>query len=141
MKSFAGWCVVALFATATLTPNVVDAVPYDTALQMCNNFADSKPGENRESFIARCMGNMTIDKASIPNSGASSDSFSVFIGLAFAFIVGGALYFIPTIVAYSSNRPNRAAILILNLFLGWTFLGWVIALVWAMMHSPEQRSA
>jgi hypothetical protein len=39
-----------------------------------------------------------------------------------------AIYFIPTLMA----KKNRSAILVLNLFLGWTFLGWVIALVWAV---------
>jgi hypothetical protein len=39
------------------------------------------------------------------------------------------IYFLPTIIGYSKN--NVLAIFILNLFLGWTFIGWVIALVWA----------
>jgi len=41
------------------------------------------------------------------------------------------IYFIPAITAYESNRKNKSAILILNIFLGWTILGWIIALVWA----------
>jgi len=32
---------------------------------------------------------------------------------------------------------NMDAILILNLFLGWTFLGWVIALVWAFTNREK----
>ncbi len=43
------------------------------------------------------------------------------------------LYFIPTIVASSYNRKNKVAIFVLNLLLGWTFFGWVGALVWAFM--------
>lgn len=42
-----------------------------------------------------------------------------------------ALYFLPTIVGYSSKKKNAAAIMTLNIFLGWTLIGWVIALVWA----------
>lgn len=42
-----------------------------------------------------------------------------------------ALYIFPTIVAGSRGHHNTAAIFILNLFLGWTLLGWVGALVWA----------
>jgi hypothetical protein len=41
------------------------------------------------------------------------------------------VYFIPSIVAFSRKQPNKASILILNIFLGWTFIGWVLALVWA----------
>jgi len=42
-----------------------------------------------------------------------------------------AIYFLPTIVAGVRGHHNRGAIALLNLFLGWTFLGWVAALVWA----------
>jgi hypothetical protein len=36
------------------------------------------------------------------------------------------------------RHPNTVAIGILNLFLGWTFLGWVAALVWANFVSSEE---
>ncbi len=42
-------------------------------------------------------------------------------------------YFLPTIVAVGCGHRHWAAVFILNLFLGWTFLGWVVALVWAFM--------
>lgn len=41
------------------------------------------------------------------------------------------LYFLPTWMAFRRGHRNRFAILILNILLGWTFLGWVGALVWA----------
>jgi hypothetical protein len=41
------------------------------------------------------------------------------------------VYFLPAIVVYGDKKKNAPAIFILNLFLGWTFIGWVIALVWA----------
>jgi hypothetical protein len=44
-----------------------------------------------------------------------------------AFLI--AFYFLPTIVG--RHRRNAPAIFLLNLLLGWTLLGWVIALVWA----------
>ena len=42
------------------------------------------------------------------------------------------IYLLPAIVAFSKGHRNAMAILMLNLLLGWTFLGWVVALVWAM---------
>ena len=48
-------------------------------------------------------------------------------------IIGPILYFLPTIGAKLENHKNLGAIFILNLFLGWTFIGWVVALVWAMV--------
>lgn len=41
------------------------------------------------------------------------------------------VYFLPSVVAYARNKRNAGAILILNLLLGWTFVGWVVSLVWA----------
>ena len=49
------------------------------------------------------------------------------VGLAFSL----ALLFLPTLVAKSRNHPNTAPIFLVNLFFGWTFVGWVVALVWA----------
>ena len=42
----------------------------------------------------------------------------------------GFIYMIPTIIA--EKHPNKSGIVILNIFLGWTGIGWVIALIWAV---------
>ena len=44
------------------------------------------------------------------------------------------LYFIPTIVAVCREHSQAAPIIIVNLFLGWTLIGWVVALAWAAMN-------
>lgn len=41
------------------------------------------------------------------------------------------VYFLPTGLAYSRKHKNADAIMLLNLFLGWLLIPWVIALVWA----------
>jgi hypothetical protein len=45
---------------------------------------------------------------------------------------GFVLYFLPTILAFARSKRDAVSILVLNLFLGWTAIGWVIALVWAL---------
>jgi len=40
-------------------------------------------------------------------------------------------YFLPTMIALARQHHNGLAIFVLNLLLGWTFLGWVIALIWS----------
>lgn len=56
-------------------------------------------------------------------------------------VLGVALYFTPSFVAGAREHPNTTAILALNLLLGWTFLGWVGALVWALTaQQPPRRS-
>lgn len=42
------------------------------------------------------------------------------------------IYFIPTVVANTYEHPNRRAIFYINLFLGWTLLGWAVACIWSM---------
>jgi len=41
-------------------------------------------------------------------------------------------YLIPSMVAGARKHPSAAAILALNILLGWTMLGWVIALIWSL---------
>jgi hypothetical protein len=51
------------------------------------------------------------------------------------------IYCLPTIVAERYRHPNSSAICALNFFLGWTLLGWVVALVWALTKaSPADLS-
>jgi uncharacterized membrane protein YbhN (UPF0104 family) len=41
-------------------------------------------------------------------------------------------YFLPFTIALARKHVDSTAIFVLNLFLGWTFIGWVIALVWSV---------
>ena len=43
-----------------------------------------------------------------------------------------ALYFLPTVVAVVRRHHNGNSIAVLNLVAGWTFIGWVVALVWSV---------
>lgn len=52
-------------------------------------------------------------------------------------VIGLIIYFAPAINASSRHHPNAGAILLLNLFLGWTLVGWVIALVWSATGAPN----
>ena len=58
-------------------------------------------------------------------------------GFAVALILG--IYFLPDWIAQSRGHPNRGSIFVLNLFLGWTFLGWVAALIWANSFIDKEK--
>lgn len=45
---------------------------------------------------------------------------------------GFVLYFLPAIIAFGRSKRDAVSILVLNLLLGWTAIGWVVALVWAL---------
>lgn len=47
---------------------------------------------------------------------------------------GFVFYFLPAIIAFARSKRDAGSILVLNFFLGWTAIGWVIALVWALRH-------
>ena len=42
------------------------------------------------------------------------------------------LYFIPAIIASARALPNQGSVWVINIFLGWTFIGWVVALAMAV---------
>jgi hypothetical protein len=41
------------------------------------------------------------------------------------------MYFLPSIIALARGKRDLVAIILLNLFLGWSMIGWIVALVWA----------
>ena len=41
------------------------------------------------------------------------------------------LYFVPWLIALMRDHNNIGSILVVNLFLGWTVIGWIVALAWA----------
>lgn len=49
------------------------------------------------------------------------------------------VYFLPYISARINKHKNYSAIAVLNLFLGWTIIGWVIALVWAQTSNRAEK--
>ena len=53
-------------------------------------------------------------------------------------VVALALYFVPSFIAVNKNKRNRSAIFALNLLLGWTFVGWVVALVWSLIKDEPR---
>ena len=63
-------------------------------------------------------------------------------------LLGLVLYLLPTGLAVLFEHPHSLGIFLLNLLAGWTFLGWVAALVWALLrdgapitHEEHRRAA
>jgi uncharacterized membrane protein YqaE (UPF0057 family) len=54
---------------------------------------------------------------------------------------GMALYCLPLIIALARQHRQGGAISLLNILLGWTLLGWVGALIWAVSASPTDAVA
>jgi len=50
-----------------------------------------------------------------------------------------AVYFLPSIVAETRRKhTGTAGVVIVNLFLGWTLIGWLVAFVWACTGKTDR---
>jgi len=59
------------------------------------------------------------------------------------FLIAGAvvLYFVPLIIALARRVRYRLAVTVVNVLLGWTGLGWIVALVMAVWPKPRPAPA
>jgi hypothetical protein len=48
-----------------------------------------------------------------------------------------AMYWLPTLIAIVRQTPSALGIAALNFFLGWTVVGWIMALIWALAAGPQ----
>jgi hypothetical protein len=83
-------------------------------------------------IAASCLG-VIVAACAPPAEAAQADNPGYGVGIALFLL---AAYFLPWIVANHRRHHNQAALFCLNLFLGWTLIGWVVALVWALLRPP-----
>jgi len=50
-----------------------------------------------------------------------------------------AFYFLPSIVAYGRGKVNPGGVLVINLLLGWTVIGWIVALALAASGMTKKQ--
>lgn len=73
-----------------------------------------------------------------PESDAVAEALKGMVMLALG--AGGlALYLLPLLIASRKGHPYTTAITLINLVLGWTFLGWLGALIWAVSPPGGDR--
>lgn len=75
---------------------------------------------------------ITAFAADVPNE----NPLAAFIGL-FVFLWGVLFYFIPAFVAWKRRHHQTMAIAALNLFAGWTVVGWIGSLIWSLTAVQE----
>lgn len=57
--------------------------------------------------------------------------FVIFVVIAAVLLL---LYFLPLLTALLRDHQKAFEIFMLTLFLGWTVIGWIAALVWSFSH-------
>ena len=64
-----------------------------------------------------------------------------FLTIGFGILAGILAYFIPSIIAIARHRRQAAFIFLVNLFFGWSLIGWIIALLWAFRADVAPNTA
>jgi hypothetical protein len=70
---------------------------------------------------------------------ATSGEEALAIGVLVLWLLAMVGYFIPTIIALLRGRDNKWQVLALNLLLGWSVIGWIVAFVWSLGGSRSQQ--
>jgi hypothetical protein len=66
---------------------------------------------------------------------SAGQGFAGFALLAALFVA----YLLPLIVAMIRKVPNQGSVAVVNIFLGWTFIGWIVALAMAARSVPGAK--
>ena len=67
------------------------------------------------------------------------EMYHLWISAAVWLTILAALYLMPIIIAFIRNHQQRWAISALNILLGWTLVGWIAALVWALIDDRQRN--
>jgi xanthosine utilization system XapX-like protein len=62
-------------------------------------------------------------------------TFAGFIVIAMMITLAVAAYMLPTIIAGIRHTPDLAAVAVINILLGWTAAGWIVALILAVRRA------
>lgn len=49
------------------------------------------------------------------------------------------LYWLPTMIAVLRRTPSALGVAAINFFLGWTVIGWIVAMILALAAYPAQE--
>ena len=71
---------------------------------------------------------------------AAGEHYDTAMGFALAlfFFLAFLLYIVPAVVAWDRQHPQVRWIWALTLVLGWTGIGWLLALIWALQPTAAQ---
>ena len=69
--------------------------------------------------------------------GLMPEDFAMFLVLLLALAVGIAFYLLPAMIAKKRRAKHETAIFAINVLFGWTVLGWLAALLWAVAEKTD----
>ena len=75
----------------------------------------------------------------LATNSSSGNSAAGIVALLFGLTIFALMYYIPTIVAVIRKVPNIGSVAVINTLLGWTLVGWVVALAMATRSAERQH--
>ena len=73
----------------------------------------------------------------ITNMGTGSETEDTLLITGIVGCVAYYLYFLPTVIATKKKHSNTTAIFLINLLLGFTIIGWIVALIFSVMEDKN----
>lgn len=53
-------------------------------------------------------------------------------------VIGSALYVLPSLLAWKGESPRLKRVILVNILLGWTIIGWIAAMVMTFAYSAPK---
>lgn len=67
-----------------------------------------------------------------------SNLFRIYSIPIWVILVSIVINFIPTFIAIKRKHSQKVTIILINIFLGWTLIGWVICLIWSCSEGKNK---
>lgn len=82
---------------------------------------------------------MAVFDVGVPAAAAASGGSGSLVGFGILLFLGAIVYLFPAIIASSRKHANSTPICLLNIFFGWTVLGWIGALIWSTTANVKKN--
>ena len=76
--------------------------------------------------------NVALNGMAFPAHAAANYETAAGFFFALCLVVGGIGYIIPGLIAWDRDHHDQRKVWIVTIVLGWTGVGWLIALIWAL---------
>ncbi|MBS4004989.1 MAG: hypothetical protein ACJAVZ_002047 [Afipia broomeae] len=98
--------------------------------------APTKPGNPPTQKRPGTILAVSVIAVSLLVGAAYGGNGAVILGTMFGLFI----YLLPAFIAYQRWHTNRHAILVINLFLGWSIIGWLGALIWSATSATTKST-
>ncbi len=96
----------------------------------------TKPGNSPKQKRPGTILAVSVIAVSLLVGAAYGGNGAVILGTMFGLFI----YLLPAFIAYQRRHANRHAILVINLFLGWSIIGWLGALIWSATSAKTKST-